>query len=157
VTVTTSSSRRTRTRSSAASPRRWTRPELATDERYATHTARGAHQAELDELIAGWTAALSTDKLIELLEAHGVPNGLIYRAPEMLADPHFAAREAIVNVTHPLFGEFPMQNVVPKLSDTPGTIRWVGPELGEHNAEVYGEVLGRTPEEIAALAERAVI
>jgi formyl-CoA transferase len=133
------------------------RPDLATDERYATHTARGARQAELDELIAGWTAALSTDKLIELLEAHGVPNGLIYRAPEMLADPHFAAREAIVNVTHPLFGEFPMQNVVPKLSDTPGTIRWVGPELGEHNAEVYGEVLGRTPEEIAALAERAVI
>ena len=57
------------------------------------------------------------------MEEHGVPAGLIYRAPDMLEDPHFAAREAIVAVPHPEFGELRMQNVAPKLSRTPGRVR----------------------------------
>ena len=59
----------------------------------------------------------------------------------MLEDAHFAAREAIVKPEHPELGEFPMQNVAPKLSDTPGEVKWVGPELGEHTDEILGGLL----------------
>ncbi|HPG15503.1 MAG TPA: CoA transferase, partial [Microthrixaceae bacterium] len=117
------------------------RPELADDERYATHNARGANQAELDELIAEWSKGLTSAELEDLLNRHSVPNGKIYTAPDMLADAHFAARKAIVTMAHPQLGDFPMQNVVPKLSDTPGEVRWVGPELGEHTDEVLAEAL----------------
>ena len=99
------------------------RPELAEDPRYATHAARGEHQAELDALIGAWTGTLSVDALETLLIAHGVPAGRVYRAPEMLNDPHFAAREAILTLPHPRWGEIKMQNVFPKLSQTPGGVR----------------------------------
>ena len=126
----------------AGSPRPWAGPSSATDERYATHTARGQHQTELDELIADWTRTLTADELEARMDEHGVPYGKIYRAPEMLEDPHFTAREAIVRVAHPQFGELAMQNAFPKLSDTPGEVRWAGPELGEHTDEVLTDVLG---------------
>ncbi|MEU4836480.1 CoA transferase [Streptosporangium sp. NPDC023615] len=130
---------------------------LATDERYATHGARGAHMAELDETIARWTSGFPADELLEILHRDGVPAGRIYRAADMFDDPHFAAREAIVRVPHPEFGELAMQNVVPKLSDTPGSVRSAGPELGAHNDEVYRGLLGLTGEEIARLAATGII
>lgn len=118
------------------------RPALAEDVRYDSHQSRGAHQQELDELIGAWTAGQTTQDVLLLMEKHGVPAGQIYRAPEMLEDPHFAARDAIVSVAHPRFGQLRMQNVVPKLSATPGGIRRPSPELGEHNDEVYLDLLG---------------
>ena len=133
------------------------RPELGDDERYATHNARGQHQAELDALISEWTATMSSEALESVLNDHGVPNGRIFTAPDMLADAHFAAREAIVTMVHPQLGDFPMQNVVPKLSDTPGEIRWVGPELGQHTDEVLAEVLGVTADEAARMRDAGVI
>jgi formyl-CoA transferase len=117
-------------------------PELASDPRYATHTARGEHQAELDDRIAAWTATVGSGDLLARLEADGVPAGRIYRAADMLDDPHFAAREAIVSLPHPEFGEVAMQNVAPRLSATPGGVRSVGPELGAHNGDVWGGLLG---------------
>jgi len=132
-------------------------PELARDERYATHAARGEHQAELDERIAHWTAAWPAEALLEHLERHGVPAGRIYRAPEMLADPHFQARESIVDVPHATFKSLKMQNVVPKLSATSGTIRWPGPELGAHNAEIFGGRLGLSEAEIEDLRSRGIV
>ena len=80
-------------------------PELADDARYDSHQSRGAHQQELDELIGQWTAKQSTTEVLALMEQYGVPAGQIYRAPEMLADPHFAAREAIVGVRAPAIRE----------------------------------------------------
>lgn len=133
------------------------RADLAEDPRYATHGARGEHQQELDDLIGSWTATLTADALRDAMIEHGVPSGQIYRAPEMLTDPHFKARDAIVRLAHPDFGEFPMQNVFPKLSETPGEVRWVGPKLGEHNQQIYGELLGLDAEEQARLAEAGVI
>ena len=133
------------------------RPELADDERYATHGARGAHMAELDELIARWTAEWKADALLELLSANGVPAGRIYRAKDMLEDPHFAARETIVRVAHPDFGDLAMQNVFPRLSDTPGRVRHVGPELGQHNAEVYGQLLRLGHDELSRLEAEGII
>jgi len=132
-------------------------PELATNERYATHLARGKHQEELDGLIADWSKDFSAEALQELLENHGVPAGKIYKAPDMMADEHFKAREAIVHVEHPEFENLHMQNVFPKMSETPGKIKWPGPELGQHNDEVYGEILGRSAEDIQALKDAGTI
>ena len=132
-------------------------PELATDPRYADHVARGEHQDELDEAIAGWTATLPADPLLDVLERHGVPAGRIFRAPEMLTDPHFRARDAIVDVAHPVFERLKMQNVFPKLSRTQGAVRWPGPELGAHNAEVYRGLLGLSDEELAALDAAGIV
>ena len=87
---------------------------------------------------------------------HGVPSGGIYRAPEMLADPHFAARQAIVRLMHPELGEFPMQNVAPKLSASPGEVRWVGPALGEHNREILEGMLGLDADARARLAAAGI-
>lgn len=133
------------------------RPELADDERYRTHTARGAHQGELDDLIADWTGSLTADQVEALMREHGVPHGKIYRAPDMLADEHFKARDAIVRVAHKQFGDIAMQNTFPKLSDTPGEVRWAGPELGEHTDAVLGGLLGLTEDRLAQLREHGVI
>jgi len=133
------------------------RPELAEDERYATHSARGAVQQELDAIISEWTRTLSVEKLEGLMEEYGIPSGKIYTAPDMLEDAHFKAREAIITTMHPTFGELKMQNVAPKLSKTPGNIRRPGPELGQHNAEIYGEVLAMTAEQMAELEKKGII
>ena len=133
------------------------RPSLAADPRYATHGARGANQEELDELIGAWTATLPADETLALLHAAGVPAGKIYRPADMLADPHFAARRSIVDVPHPDFGALPMQAPAPRLSDTPGEIRWAGPALGQHNAEVYGGLLGLTGDDLDKLRVDGVV
>jgi formyl-CoA transferase len=133
------------------------RPDLADDARYATHGARGESMAELDELIARWTADHPADELLELLAANGVPAGRIYRAKDMLADPHFIARESIVRVAHPEFGELAMQNVFPRLSETPGRVLAPGPELGQHNDEVYRGLLRLGEDEVARLADAGVV
>lgn len=133
------------------------RPELAEDARYATHAARGQVQAALDELIGAWTKTRTAAELTALLEENGVPVGKIYRAPDMLEDPHFAAREAIVAVPHPTFGTLRMQNVVPKLSATPGSVRSCGPELGEHNEAVFKGLLGIGDEAFEAMIAGGII
>ncbi len=133
------------------------RPELAQDPRYAGHAARGENQAQLDALIGAWTATLDADALLALMETSGVAAGRVYRAPDMLADPQFAAREAIVEIPHPVFGEVKMQNAFPKLTETPGAVRWPGPALGEHTDAVLAERLGLSDDEISGLRERGVI
>ena len=113
--------------------------------------------AELDGLIAAWSATQHADDLLERLHEAGVPAGRIFRAADMLADPHFAAREAIVRLPHPDFGELPMHNVAPKLSGTPGRVRSVGPELGEHNDDVWGGLVGLSPADRTRLHDAGII
>ena len=133
-------------------------PELATDERFATHTARGANQTLLDEIINEWSSQRPVAEVEALMLEHGVPSGKIYRAPEMLEDPHFEAREAIVNVPTERWPELQMQNVFPKMSRTQGKVRWPGvEELGAHNKEVYGGLLGMTDDQLAELEQRSII
>src|SRR3546814_4091136 len=87
------------------------RPELASDERYATHRARGTRQEELDALIGEWTKTMTIDELEAKMIEAGVPAGRVYDAEDMLADPHFAAREALVTVEDAEFGAIRMQGV----------------------------------------------
>ena len=133
------------------------RPGLADDERYATHSARGSHQEELDALIAEWSRTLDSAALVDLLNDNGVPTGHMYRASEMLEDAHFKARQAIIKMAHAEFGEFAMQNVAPKLSDTPGSVTSLGPALGEHNEDVYRGLLGLDDAALQRLSDDGVI
>ncbi len=134
------------------------RPELAADERYDSHVARGRHQAELDAIIAGWTATLTIAELEALMIEHGVPAGRLYRPQDMLDDPHFAAREAIIEMPNARWGTVKMQNVFPKLSATPGSVRRPAPAtIGQDNDAVYGELLGLDAAGLADLRTRGVI
>ncbi|HWA63905.1 MAG TPA: CaiB/BaiF CoA-transferase family protein [Caulobacteraceae bacterium] len=133
------------------------REDLVTDERYATHAARGANQAELDAIISAWTRTFEAGDLLTLLEDNGVPAGRIFRAPDMIADPQYQARQSLVSVDHPVFGKIRMQNAFPKLSDTPGEVRWPGPPLGAHTDEVLQRIAGLSADDIQGLRERGVI
>jgi formyl-CoA transferase len=132
-------------------------PSLATDTRFSDHEARGRHQAELDAIIGRWTATVTTRELLDALDKHGVPSGLIYRTADMLEDPHFAAREAIVSTPHPHFGSLRMQNVAPRLSRSPSSIRTPAPELGQHNSEIYQGLLGLDEAAVSTLRATGVI
>ncbi len=132
-------------------------PEWADDERFATHHARGENMEELDGMISAWTRERSVEAVIEVLAEAGVPTGKVFTAEDMLEDPHYGARENVVTVEDPEIGAFPMQNVVPRLSETPGEVRWTGPALGQHNEEVYGGLLKLSKEERAGLRERGIV
>jgi len=131
-------------------------PEWAEDERFATHHARGENMEELDARISDWTRERSVEEVIEALAEAGVPTGKVFTAEDMVEDPHYAARENVVTVEDPEIGSFPMQNVVPRLSETPGEVRWTGPALGQHNDEVYGDLLKLDEDERAGFKERGI-
>ena len=134
------------------------RPELGDDPRYATHLARGQHQMELDELINQWTATMTVDEVDALMIANSIPAGRVYRAPEMIADPHFQARRSIIEVETERFGPLKMQGTFPRLSATPSSVRRPAPsKVGQHNAEIYGELLGLDRAALAALEQAGAI
>lgn len=133
------------------------KPELAADERYSTHRARGARQDELDDLIARWTQEHTLQELLAVLEAHDVPAGPVNDAAGVAADPHFRERGAVVPVETDEYGRLLMQGVVPRLSETPGSIRWAGPRLGAHTDEVLKERLGLLDGQVADLRAKGVI
>ena len=108
------------------------RPDLAIDERYATHVARGEHERDLDALVGEWTATMDSDELLAVLREHTVPAGRVYTAADMLRDDHYAARGMVQRHVARTGIDTPMLGVVPKFSRTPGSITDVGPTLGEH-------------------------
>lgn len=133
------------------------RPELAADARFATHVARGSRMEELDEIVSSWTRTLDFETIDKLLEEAAVPHGLIYRAPDMLEDAQYVARETIQRVHDAVLGrQVPMAAVVPRLTRTPGAIRWPGGDVGAHTHEVLEE-LGLDDAERQALVDAGVI
>ena len=134
------------------------RPELAKDARFVDHISRGRNQTELDNLIADWTRTQTIDEVEALMIEHGVPAGKLYRPQDMIDDPHFQAREALIDVPSARWGSVKMQNVFPKLSKTPGGVRRAAPAtVGQDNDQVYGDVLGMSGDEVAALTACVVI
>jgi crotonobetainyl-CoA:carnitine CoA-transferase CaiB-like acyl-CoA transferase len=112
----------------------------------------------LDGIIAEWTRPRTVSDVDRLLQDAGVPGGGLYRAPEMLADPHFKARDAIIDTPTDEWPDLKMQNVFPKMSRTQGQVRWTGAnELGAHNEEVYGDLLGLSSDDLARLRELSVV
>lgn len=133
------------------------RPELATDERYATHGTRGRNMEELDEQVGAWTSTLDGDELLAVLERHAVPAGRIYTAPDMLTDPHYLAREMVLRSTSFQGWNVPMAGIVPRFAETPGAVRFPGAPLGAHTEEVLRQVVGVSDEELAQLRAAGVV
>jgi crotonobetainyl-CoA:carnitine CoA-transferase CaiB-like acyl-CoA transferase len=133
------------------------RPELRTDERYATHGARGVNMDELDALIGAWTATLPAAELLERLEANGVPAGQIFTAREMLTDPQYLAREMVQRHLSYQGWEVPMNGIVPRFTRTPGAVRHTGQPLGHDTETVLREVAGCTQDEIDELTKAGLI
>jgi len=132
--------------------------EWAEDPRFKTHHARGERQAELDGLISDWTRLHTVDEVDRIMSEAGVPAGPIYRPDQMLNDPQFVARDAIHWEDHPKLGRIPMQNVFPKLSETPGAVRRPAPDVvGQHSDEILTAMLGFGGEELATLRRDGVI
>ncbi|MGY6536944.1 MAG: CaiB/BaiF CoA transferase family protein [Pararhodobacter sp.] len=114
-------------------------PELADDPQYSDHKARGENAEKLDALIGEWTRGFTAADLMAHLDAGGVVCGPIYSIADIAADPHFNARNMICDVPDPRFGTLKVPGIAPVLSDTPGGIRWLGPDHpGSHDAEIWG-------------------
>jgi formyl-CoA transferase len=133
------------------------RPELLDDPRFATNQERVRHNDALMAILIDWFAGRTWAEARAALDAARCPVSPVYSIQDIAEDPHYAAREDIVRVSHPTLGELAMPGIVPKLSRTPGAVTFPGPDLGAHNADVYGELLGLSSEEIALLAERGTI
>jgi len=132
------------------------RPDLAEDPRLEDNTGRVKHEAEIDGAISAWTATLDSAAVLDRLETAAVPVGPIYSVREMMADPHYQARKMFEKVD--VNGEsLRLPAMAPKLSATPGETRWAGPDVGSHNQEIYGELLGLSAEELRQLADDGVI
>jgi formyl-CoA transferase/succinyl-CoA--D-citramalate CoA-transferase len=132
-------------------------PRIAEDPRYQMNEGRWNDREVLDRIISDWVGVRSTDEVLRVLDAAGVPCVPINSAADLAADPHLREREAVVNTPDPYFGRIPMPGIVPKLSQTRGRIAWTGPSLGEHNDEIYRGMLGLSAEQLVDLRERRVI
>lgn len=132
-------------------------PELLSDPRFATNEARVQNSETLDEILEGAIGKYTLQEVMELFARHEVTAAPVYNVPQLLADPHVQARGFVVEVADPQLGRIPMHLPLPRLTGTPGAIRWPGPPLGAHNEEIYLEELGLTNVELERLKSEGVI
>ena len=133
------------------------RPELTDDPKFADNPSRVENATKLDSIIGEWFHQFCLDEAMAILEESDVVAGPVYDIRRIFQDPHYEAREDIVEIEDQELGTVRMQNVVPKMSKTPGRVDFAGGRLGQHNDEVYRERLGLTTEELARLHEEGVI
>jgi crotonobetainyl-CoA:carnitine CoA-transferase CaiB-like acyl-CoA transferase len=133
------------------------RPDLVEEPWFADHMGRLEHIDELDEIIQSWIGERTTEEVLAAFAAGEAAIAPIYSIEDIVEDPQYLERETIVRVPHPKLGSVLMQNVIPRLSDTPGRIRHPGAEVGEHNEEVYCGELGLSGAELEDLREAGVI
>lgn len=135
------------------------RSELGTDPRFKSPQARLEHYDEVHSVVEEWVRERTVSEVLEVLGPQGanVPCAPVMEMHQLLTDPHVLSREMVVEVPHPTLGKVPVTGIPLKFSRTPGAVRWLGPELGQHNREVYCEMLGLTEEELQELEQRGVI
>ncbi len=132
-------------------------PNLSGDSRFVDLAARLAHRDELDAIVTAWTSIRADYELMRLLQAAGVAAMPSIRSDQVVDDPHLRAREFLERLDHPQVGPITLMSAPWKMSESPGLRPRPGPMLGEHNTDVFGDLLGLTVEEIAALQEDRVI
>ncbi|KQZ26955.1 CaiB/BaiF CoA-transferase family protein [Duganella sp. Root1480D1] len=132
------------------------RADMAEDPQFAQNDGRAAQEKLIDAAIAGWTSAHTIDEVLSVLERAEVPAGRIYSVKDIVADPHYQARDMLLDTELPDGVHVKMPGIVPKLSETPGEVRWQGPTLGEHTDSVLS-ALGVAAAAIAALRERGIV
>ena len=130
---------------------------LADAPRFDTNEARRENHDDLDRIISEWTIGLEAYDLTRKLQRLGVPAGPVLRGPDLLQDAHYKDRGTFVTVDHPQVGPKQYPGIPWKMSATPGVVRWPSPTLGQHNREVYGELLGLNGLEIDQLDQTGVI
>lgn len=133
------------------------RAEWATDPRFATLQGRRQYLAELNAQMAQWTSQHTLAETLAVLEEAGIAAGPIYSAEDICQDPHIQKRGFLVRVDDPTVGPVRIPGVTPRLSATPGSVRSPAPALGQHNGEIYGGLLGLSPEDLEHLAAEGVI
>lgn len=133
------------------------RSDLLEDERFNTNGARVKNNALVEEVVIDWMSKHDYKEIKSILDEAGAPVSLVYSMEDIFEDPHYAARENIVEMDHPDFGKIKMPSIVPKLSETPGEIRWIGPKMGAHNQEIYQDLLSVNRTEFDALKETGII
>lgn len=133
------------------------RDELAGDGQYGTIAKREAHREEIDDLVTRWTMRYKQEEVLGMCDENQIPCGPVAAIDEIFSNPQYAARDNILRFSDPRIGELAIPNVVPRLVGTPGEVNWLGPSLGEHNEEVYGDILGIDAEEMARLSRNGVI
>jgi formyl-CoA transferase len=132
------------------------RPDLAEDPALARNDGRAQQADMLDEAISAWTTQHEMEEVLKVLEEADVPSGKIYTAADIYNDPHFRARDMIQRHTLPDGQAIDLPGIVPKLSATPGTTKWLGPALGQHTEEVLGSI-GIGSAEFEELKEQGVV
>jgi succinyl-CoA:(S)-malate CoA-transferase subunit B len=132
-------------------------PELGDDGKWGTIRQREAARAEVDAYVGAWTSRFTRDELLAACEEAQVPCGPVYAIDEIFEDPHYKARGNILMMQDPRIGELAIPNLVPRLSETPGEVKWLGPAMGEHNQEIYRDWLKLSDAEMAALTAARVI
>lgn len=130
---------------------------MLTDERYYTNSERLKRFDEVNGIVADWVKTKTKEELQKLLDEYGVPMSPIYSIKDIFEDPHYKARENIVEVDHPRLGKVKIPGVVPKFSETPGAIRQIAPDLGEHTEDILKNLLELDDETIERLKEKNVI
>jgi crotonobetainyl-CoA:carnitine CoA-transferase CaiB-like acyl-CoA transferase len=133
------------------------RSELTGDPRFATLEGRLSNQDELDRIVGGWTRDREMYQIARLLQERGVPAGPVLRGPDLLQDPHYRDRHTFNEVDHPQVGPKWYPGFAWRMSETPGQIHWASPTLGQHNHQIYNQLLGLTGPEITELEREGVI
>lgn len=133
------------------------REDLLTDERFATQVVRAENREAIDAIVSDWTAGYELSDLLPRVEAATIPAGPVFSIADIVDDPHFRARDMLLSLHDRVLGELKVPGIVPKLSATPGAARWLGPDIGAHNQQVYAELLNAGPTELADWSARGVI
>ncbi|MFL9671626.1 CaiB/BaiF CoA transferase family protein [Pseudomonas marginalis] len=132
------------------------RADLAEAAEFAHNDGRAAKSALLDAAITHWTSSLPIEQVLSALEAAEVPAGRIYSVADIVSDPHYQARDMLLNAELPGGVSVKMPGIVPKLSETPGAVNWQGPRLGQHTDDILGS-LGLTVADIQRLKTSGVV
>ena len=133
------------------------RPDIVDEPWFSNHAGRLAHQDELDEAIGAWISRHTTEEVVRAFEEQHAAIAPVLSIADIVEDPQFIARETITTVDHPRLGPLQMQNVIPRLVETPGRIAFPGVELGAHNREVLHDQLGIDEETLRSLADAGII
>jgi len=133
------------------------RVDLIAPDRFATVDQRVERRAEVNGIVADWMGKLTCDEIMQRCLDGDVPAGPINSVADIFRDPQFKARENLIEREHPKAGKLTVHNVVARLSETPGTVDTLGPDLGQHNEEIYAGLLALPADEIQILRGRNVI
>ena len=132
-------------------------PDLISRPEFKDNAARLENRDSLNDELQGWLGQRDLEEIMDQLIPSGGVVGPVYDAPQIMSDPHYQARENIIDIDDPELGKTKMLGIVPKFSETPGAVNHAGPNVGEHNQHIYGSWLGLDEGELADMTEQGTI